>query len=755
MLSWRDGSMQLLAGATMSVAASAVVVASLYGQAVFSAEPRQVGDPQELFAVPGIGNYLALSDAARRSTSSVLAGYTRGAVMLSYRGETRSSQVECVTENFFSILKTNPLFGELRLVPGQNSVVLAHHTWRSLGAQADAVGSPVLVNGTPKTVIGVADVGFGGVEVDGPDFWMSLADAPADCSFTGESLLESQGHWLRVIGRPVARRGSAEVAAELETLGSGVGRSMLSVAEFRADSRVKEKRVIAAALASTFAVYLIGVVNVGVSRLIRALQRQREVTIKVQLGATRGRLLAEGVKDALLFALAVAGLSVAAYPWMRLAFETWFEGTVQVARPVGALPIVAALAAIGAIGAFVPALLLSVKARGLVGEREGSGFTRLQARLRGAFLALQVALAVALCSMAGLFLGSMSSVRSSIGYEPAGVVVVTLRPAGLEAGGPGALQSLLDQLDSLPSVLATALTSTPVLGSGGSVAVAASTGPAQSDGGPTVINAVSERYFSLLHMQGVEGSLSFGAGGSAIVNDLLARRRWPGESAIGKCVAIGRSLCVPVVGVVQAARTVSLATTEATIYVPMAEVGAYGHLASPRALLISADPASVGAVLSFVGRLRSTNFAIQDAQPLEVLAGSQARLWSAGLRLFGALGFVALALASVGIHGVLSFAVRVRQRELGIRLALGASLGQIVTAAVGSTALWAGLGWAIGLSAAVITADVYRASFYSVSMPWGTAALAALAVLFGVAVSLVGPARLARRSDLTRLLHQE
>jgi predicted permease len=719
-------------------------------------------------------NYRDLRDQQR--ALSGLAAFNGRGVSLGGPSGPELVGAQLVSGNYFSVLGVQPMRGRLIAdaddrAPGSSPVaVISHALWqRRFGGDPQAVGRPLTLNGFPFTVVGVAPVGFHGHFVGFPfEVWVPLSMAAQ--AAPGEDLMARQSGWLELVGRLApgvtaaqAQASLAAVAAQLErdypTTNKGLGVDLRPMTGIDDSLRPGVLSFLAALQAVGLAVLLIACVNVAGLLLARAATRRREVAVRLAVGASRADLVRQLLTETLvLFALGgLGGLAVAAWTADLLhAFQPSFPvplrfdlrldlrvvafglgSTLLTALPFGLAPALQASRV-----DLVPAL-----------KNQAAGGPG-RSRLRGLFVAGQVALSVALLAGAGLLVRTLHRARSlDPGFDADGVQTARLDLSLLardEAYGRAFYRRLVEAVQAAPAVEAVSLTrSVPLRGTGTLVTPVQVEGRA---GDPVAVgfNVVAPRYFETLRLPLVAGRdfrATDGpeAPGVAIVNQALARRFWPDQDAVGRRLQRGKA-ALEVVGVARdSAYGRPGEAPEPHLYLPHAQsfsprmtllARARGDLA-PLAARIRAEVAGLEKdlpVLESTPLTEAVAFALFPQRMLATIAA--------------ALGGLGLLLAGTGLYGVVAYSVSRRAREMGVRVALGARARDLSVMVVREGFTLALYGLLPGLLLAVAAGRVLRSMLHGLSPadPLALGAVAALlAAVAGVASYL--PARRASAVD--------
>ncbi len=725
----------------------------------------------------------------RDGSGGVLAGLAaQGMSDMALRAGPQAESVMGVyaSGSYFGVLGIRPeagrFFGAAEDRPGSPDAVavISEHLWRTrFGGERSAVGRTIHLNGQPLTVVGVAPRGFGGTFVAvQADVWVPIAMYPRLNRQADEGTYERGRHiWLTLFGRlrpgtsaehaqtvlgGVARRS----APDLERDPPPVGVRLQPLTGMPPSARGAVVGFMAMLLATAGLVMLIAGTNVAGMLLARATTRRREVAIRLAVGAGRGRLVRQLLTESLLlFGAGGAG---------GLLLALWLADVITAFQPPLAMRIAldlgpdarvlgfALLLALGTGVGFglVPALRAS-RPDVLPALREGSGGRGAgRTRLRSAFVVAQMAMSLLLLVTAGLFVQALrSALATDLGFDPDGVVVadLNLRAQGFdEARGMDFHRRAVERIAALPGVEAVgAAQFAPMSGNRTSVDVETPERPNPPPSpGQTPMNArytvVDEGYFRALRISLVAGRAFTaadrkGAPPVVVVNQTLARRYWPGENPVGKRLRVFREEH-EVVGVARDGRYEELdEEPTAFLYLPMAQQG------TERMTLFVRARTEPGATLAAVRRevaALDPDVPLQQAMPFPAMVGLTLFPQRMAAVLVGAFGLLGLALAAVGIYGVLAFHVGQRTQEIGVRLALGAGAADVVRMILRQGMLLVAVGVALGLAAALAATRLLAGFLHGVSATDPATFLAVPALLAAVALLASWlPARRAARVD--------
>jgi len=653
---------------------------------------------------------------------------------------------------------------------GPPVVVLGHALWRDrFGSDAAILGRSVRVNGEALTVIGVMPEKFQFPIRDA--MWVPLRPDPSAHDRGAGPTLEVFGLLKPGVSLEQARAEMTAIARSLETehavANAGLGSVVKPYAtEYVGDNGVKMLWVM---MATVFGVVVVACANVANLLLGRAAERSRELGIRSALGASRRRLVAHLLSEALVLAgfggalgLLFARLGVA---WFNRSIPLedapfWFEVRVDLAGAAFVLGLVALSALLSGLAPALQASRSDVSDALRDDTRTGTGLR--MGRLSRSLVVVEVSLACALLVAAGLMIRSITNLGP--GRMPFDTEHVLMARIDLgEAAYPDAArraafhQELERRLEAVPGVRAAALMDAPpgIGGSRGRVMVEGEP-VADERGLPLAVwSTVSPRFFETFGVGMQEGRAFTTADGAqaprvAIVNRAFVRRFFPDGRALGRRVRpVDQGAAPEWLEVVGVAPDLNLTTPQRPqrecVYLPLAQ--------SPDrqvfvALMTPGAPASLAAPLREAVAGLDPDVPAQHIEPYAATLYEFTWGISVIARSFMAFGAAALLLASVGVYGVMAFAVSRRTREIGIRMALGASRRRVLLMVLGQGARQLALGAALGVALAVALGRLLSAVLVDVS-PTDPATFGTVIVTLGLAglAACLWPARRAARMD--------
>jgi putative ABC transport system permease protein len=729
-----------------------------------------------------------------------LSAYYYAGVSLSGPREAERASAARVSADLFDTLGVKPLLGrpfraDEEAWGAHRVVLLAHGFWRrALGADAGVVGREIRIDGEPHTVVGVMPPGawFTATPVD---LWLPLAFAPDDPRNHRNS------HFLTTIARLApgvtldqARTRMSDVAKRLEehVENRGVGATVVSM---RDEVLGDVRPVLLVLMGAVMLVLLVACANVANLLLARAAERRREMAVRLTLGAGRGKLVRQLLTESVLLAAAAGAAGLLLAVWgAELAAVLVPRGVPRLAetgvhldgRALAFTLLVSVLT--GIVFGLVPAWQASSGrlTDGLAeGGRGGPGLRT--ARARSAFVVAELGLAVLLLCGAGLLIRSFLLLqRVETGVRGGNLLTVRVPLPWSKSVDDRYVHTffpqLLERVEALPGVELAGVSSHRPLGGGGMsrhFAVEGRPVPTSRADVPTI----SARQESARSLQALGVSLRRGrlfdegdrAGQPrvAIVNEELVRRFFPNEDPIGQRVQLEmpESLSDPhslppggrwprwtIVGVIGNVRYFGLGgAPEPIAYVPYLQRNTAMPWA-PGYLVVR----TAGDPTSLLPAIRRQVAAVDPDQAAgEALTWEELRRQSVGGTRFnaavmGAFAGVALGLAMLGVYGVLSYAVKQRRREIGVRMALGARGRDVARLVVGQGLRLAGIGVMLGLCAAVGLGGTLASLLFGVE-PRDPATLAAVTLVLALtaAAACYLPARAASRLDPVSALRAE
>ena len=678
---------------------------------------------------------------------------------------------------FFDVLQVQPLFGRIfteeEEPAGKNGVlVIGYGVWRQrFGGDPNVVGQKLVVDGTPRTIIGVMPDGFS---------YPPLSTMWAPLGFDNEARERRDLHRLRAIARLKDGVSLERARSEFQALGVRLARDYpdlnkdagIAVNLMLEDAVGQLRPTLLILLGAVAFVLLIACANVANLLLAKAAGRQREIAIRSSLGAARRRLFRQMLTESLTLSIAggAAGLllAYAALRGLLALAPPNLPRLKDVALDWRALAFTVVVSVLtGIVFGLIPAWHASrTDLNSLL--KEGSRGTSARSRLRSTLIVAQVSAALILLSGAGLLLRSFYEIEHvDAGFNPEHVMTMQLFPALYKYRGHKDLLvqlagSIERQVSALPGVKSMGITtSVPLLGN--PIFIMRFEGqpdvtPAQAP----VVNyfAVTPGYFETMGMRIVRGRPISGrdsdsAPPAVVVNQTLIDRYFPGQDPIGKRLEIG--FATPpnwrqIVGVVADVRTAGLdQDTPVQAYVSyFQDPNTLGLGPGPFTVLArtSGDPAALGSAMKSAILNVDRSQPVYSMQPMTQIIGQSVAQRRFSLVLLAFFAASALFLAALGLYGVMSYLVAQRTPEIGIRMALGARPAQVLLLVERQGMLLVLLGLAIGLAGGLLLTRLMTTLLFHVSPTDPLALMAgALSLLIVSTAACYLPARRAAQVD--------
>jgi predicted permease len=741
--------------------------------------PAGIANPSELVAIGtarGDGGlnplgYAAYLEVTRRTTSlsAVFAEDLFPRVMgLAASGTTTAERVlgQTVTSNFFTALGSPPARGRVFADGDESVAILNYDYWRRrFNGEDSVVGRTLRINGRPVTVVGVAAPGFRGTGIQSCDVWLAIGSDGAGSVVAGGRLradvpIAAAAAEVKTIGDAFDReRGTAiDQARRLNALPfSRAGGNRNIVFGFAGALMVLISLVLAAACA-----------NVAGLMLARAAARAREIALRAALGAGRGRLVRQLLTETFVLFLCsgLVGIGLARV-LTRLALLVVPALPTSIAVPLTLdWRVLLFAVSLSASAAVVFGVLPAVRGSNVdagASLKDGARASSGRSRLRSAFVVGQIACSVLLVVLSVSFVRVLRYAGAADpGFDPRGVDVAMLDStvAGQPKSARAAFwRTVIDRVRQMPAVEAASLARVPPggwegIGLGG-VAPGDRAGSSEVS---SAWNIVDTGYFTTLRIPIVAGrdfapTDTAGAPPVVVISETLARRLWPGRSAIGKPLRLppvsasdGRveQRAAAVIGLAADIRSSSLidGLADPYVYVPLAQSDAMVAAGMTAQMSIVARRRG-GA--SLVGAMATV---LQEIDKRLVLSRTESLADAVALGLTpqrilaaisGAMGLVALLLASMGIYGVTAYSVALRRREFAIRLALGAPPARVIRMVFRQGSWLVAIGLGIGLALAIGAGQVLSVFFYGLPAAHVPTLLGtvALFIAIGAAASVV------------------
>jgi len=695
---------------------------------------------------------------------------------------------QLVTQGYFETMGLTPTEGRFFIptevsTPGAAPVaVLSYNAWKVRFNSADVIGKTLELNGVPFTVIGVAPQGFLGVSaVFGPDVWLPATMAQQVLPAELESVLKDRGKpFFQAVARlrPAVSRSQAEaglqpVAAELRReypdANEGHAASVQPVTTALFSSTGGERGL---ALVSTVLLIIVGLVlliacsNVANLLIARAVSRRQEIAVRLAIGASRGRLVRQLLTESVLLGVfgGIAGLGVG-YEGCRFLWSFRPPEVVRnfvEPRPDGTVFLFAFLLSLatGFIFGIVPSLRASKTelVESLKEETHIAGPASRSARFQKVLLAGQVAFSLVSLVAASLFLRAVQRAYDiDPGFDERHLAILMMNPeqVGYDTTRlKDFRREVRDRVARIPGIQAVTWASNLPFWSSASrsVFIEGQEQQRKSETLVTVTNTIDVEYFKTMRIPLLQGRVftdgdQDGSLPVVIINEDLARRYWPNGNAVGNHIRLsGDTVTRQIVGVVKTSNYTSLGEApQPCLYLPLRQNSGGSSNLYVRS---GGDPAQV---------LEAVQREIKEVDPkvqvTDVRTGAKLLnqvLWNARivLGMLGVFGLLALALASVGLYGILAYSVSGRQREFGVRMALGASRTDVLRLVLRQGMMLVGIGTGIGLAISLMVGRAFSRMLFGLSPADPLSLVGASTVLFLVAaLASYLPALTASRMD--------
>jgi predicted permease len=784
-----------------------------------------VKDPQQLVLLWGRGPHYGSNNGRHplsypmyedfRDHNQVFSGmFCTYPMAFSVSSDGRTDRVdgELVSGTYFPVLGVTPALGRVfnptddRDPGGEPYAVLSYRYWLSrYAANPDVIGKSILVNGYPLTIVGVSQAGFDGTDPGAsPDIrvpvMMKAEMDPVSASFD-YNFKSRRGRWVNVFARmkpgvtieqakaslqpffhqmldmEVQQKEFAKAAPESRQAFLRMWMDLLPASKGDSGLRRQFSSALLVLMGVVGLVLLIACANVANLLIARSTARQKEIAVRLALGASRGRIVNQLLIESL--ALAVAG------GLAGLLLAVWIDQALLAFLPAGSSPLTissspdwrilsfnfAVAVVTGIIFGLVPALQATrPKIAGTLKDQVGSIAGGTSVTLRKSLVAAQVTLSLLLLIGAGLFIRSLRNLKDlDPGFQTSNLIEFSVNPVRNGYKPERSLdfyRQLRDNLDAIPGVETASLAVVPVLAGNewdNSVTVEGYVSKPTQAPDPHMQFA-SPDYFKTMRIPILKGrdfrmSDDKGAPKVCIVNETFVRKYFKDGLAVGRHIGMsgnpGTKLDVEIIGVVRDTKYESMRDEiPDEVYVPYMQanfvLGVTAYVRTAR------DPnQTFAAVRQTVNRMDS-NLPISDLKTLE--AQQEESLLSERLvaTLSAAFGVLATLLAAIGVYGVMAYTVAQRTREIGVRMALGAEVAHVVWLVMKEVLLLAGIGIAIGLPAAYALTRFTKSQLYGIdpndafTITLATAGIALVALASGFI-----PARRAALVDPIKALRWE
>jgi len=704
--------------------------------------------------------------------------------------QTERIWISPVTTNYFEMLGVPPAFGrpfhadEIR----QPIAVLDYLCWREkFGADSGVLGKAINLDGHPATIIGIAPEGFQGTQVAmRPDVYVPLQAAGLSGVASPDRFEQRDAHELRVIARlkpgatfAQARAAvsllAAQLASEYPDTNKGVGVITIRERFARPEPQVSESlpAIAVFSMAIVGLVLLMACANIANLLLVRSSRRGKEMALRVAIGATRFRIVRLLLTESIILGVVggAAGVAVA-----NCAIRVIRSRPASVDLPVhmdwspDARVLVCAIVIsllTGILCGLTPALEVSRPELTAALKEGGGRSTPQKRRLSSLLVGGQVAVSMLLLIVAGLFVrGAQKAQEVDLGFDRNNLQLLSIDLAkqGYDSvRATAVLRRLMDEIEAMPGVRGVSLATCIPFDQQGSAAVFSDEQASNraTDTLAVFSNTVEADYSRVMGIPVPQGRVfdkhdDESVPGEAVVNEALAQRLWPGKNPLQRRIRLNSGAVLQVIGVVKTGKYAFLnEQPRPYLYLPFRQ-----NYASP--IIFHVRTAGVPATL--VTSLRQAIHAVDPDLPVYNVKTMQEHLQHGyvfstiilGGSLSGLFGILGLALASIGLYGVVANTIAQRTREIGIRAALGASNRTILGLVLRESTILVAAGAAAGMAGGLAVAQLMTQVLFSVN-PTDPATLLAMVVVLAVVatVACVIPARKAMRVDPVAALRGE
>lgn len=731
-------------------------------------------------------------DLRRDATTLASVGtFTRTVGTITGGDDAERIDVARVDAGFFQVLQPSLLMGR-GLLPDEDAagapdvIVISHGLWqRRFFQDNDVVGKTLVIDGTPRTIVGVTR----------PEFSYPSAQVAVwtPLRLDRQAMVTRNNHYLATVGRLAPAASIASAHTELRTMRD---RWALQYPEsynperpLQVDVRPIRERIVGRSqpyLVALFGavgfVLLIACVNVANLLILRGEHRRHELALRAALGASGLRLVKQPALEGALLAIAGTAIGmVAAWPTLRLLLAMAPDAlprTGEIAIDSTALLFAAAVCAVACLAFAVVPLLQAIRVRSLESLNSsrgtGSASNRAARRVRRSLVVAEVALAVVMLAGATVFLRTLGGLqRTELGFTTEGILTAAVSLPSGAYDGPRSqdfVERLVSQVRAVPGVESVgAMAWVPIVQRSGNWSIVTEEQPlsAVSEAPTAAPQQVTPGLFETLgiplrHGRTFTDADSRSAPPVAIVNETLANELWGTTDVVGRRFRMwtaGQPF-MTVVGVVGDTRSEGITEpVPGTMYFPHAQAGQTAYFTSQTMTLVmrltSGTTAPVSAVRAAVSSLDS-GIPLSDVRTMPAIVASTIATQRFTTTVLGALAGLALALAAVGIYGVISYGVTQRRREFGVRIALGAAWGRVASGVLREGLGLAATGLVIGALGAFALDRALRSLLEGVA-PLDLAALGAVSGVLLVVALLAGvaPARRAARVNPVETMRSE
>jgi len=688
-----------------------------------------------------------------------------------------------VSADFFQVLGVNPFIGraftpEEDSPAGKNVVILSHGLWRQhFAGDPSIAGKLASLNGDNYVIVGVLpeDFQYG----SSADIFLPLRTNPAS---------RNEGHNYTVLGRLKASVTKAQAQSEMQVIFGQFkeaepkmlwqGEQGIRVEPYLASLTTNVQPLLLLLLGAVSFVLLIACANVANLQLTNSAARRKEMAIRSAMGASSARIVRQLLTESVLLALAGGGAGVLLAGWgvkvlTTLMPEGLMPRTAEIGFDWGVLSFAIAIAiGTGILFGLAPAIQTArLDVNHVLKEAPGKGGSGARGRLRSVLVVSEVALAMVLLVGAMLLLRTFANLRQvDPGFEPRNVLTFEVAPNGAQydttAKQADYFRRSLEQIRSLPGVEAAAVTSNLPLGAWLNLGVGLPGKPNSMRS--TEIRMITADYFNVMKMtirQGRGFAENDDSSGSPVivVNEAYARQVFSDVDPIGQALTVEGKKTYQVIGVVNNVKQFGLGDpAPATVFIPVAQLDddvmrvARQFVTMKFAIRATNNPLSLSAAVRDQMRRVDATLPVAKVRTLEQVVAHSLSSDRFNLTVLGLFATIGLALAAVGIYGVISYTAAQRTQEIGIRVALGASKGQVLKLIIGQGMALAVAGVGIGLVGALLLTRAMTNFLFGVrpTDPLTFVSVATFLILIALLACYV-PARKATRIDPMTALRWE
>ncbi len=738
------------------------------------------------------------------SSFSEFAGFSLNLAVVGVGDEAREEPTAAVTASFFNFFDAQPVAGrffsaaEDQPPTGALVAVLSYAYWQSHYGGRDVLGQTIKIRDYDCTIIGIAPPNFTGVaEGPPPSIYFPITTYGANAGPWAATTYYTNYNWDWTQAMVRVKPGVSLTTANADLTNAFIRSRVLARAIHPNFTQVEkgdphgiagplktangpdaglEARTLLWVTGVAVIVLLIACANVANLFLARALRRRREVALRLALGVSKRRLLAQSLTESLLLSFIGCAVGIAIAQWGGTALAKYFiPDSTQfsvvtdwrtLAVAVGAAILAGVLAAFGpVVFAQQEDLAKSLKS----GVREG---TFVRSRLRSGLLVVQGALSVVLLVGAGLFIKSLGHVQNMhLGFDASKVLQVTYNRRGVTFGDSveqGEIRRLIAAAQRLPEVEYAAWVSSSVIEGSTTQNLSIRGIDSVSRLGRFDSQTATPDYFAAMQTRILRGRGITSADGPnapkvLVVSEGMAKRIWPTEDAIGQCITIALPPpvavgsvppCAVIVGIAEDAVHNPVADEPYRYYMPLDQYPQFG--AGRLLLRMRGDPARATESVRSTLQKEIASLSFLTARPLSDLVDRQRRSWQIGAMMFVAFGLLALIVASVGLYGVIAYNVGQRMHELGVRVALGAQPGNILGLIVGQGMNFALAGVVLGVILALVASRWLQPLLYQQSAKDPIVYVGVAVVLLFVAIAAsTAPALRAAKADPNAALRSD